>query len=170
MDVKITAMHLASSFTDRCKQATAYRKGRVLLAGDAAHIHSPVGAQGLNTGLSDATNLGWRLAATVRRDLEVNGTPVELALLDTYESERHPAGAWALESTRVQVSALQPNPYGEAVQALMREIIDTTDGANLFNDRFWGLSQRYNFGEGEKDVHPLVGAVHRISRCVMARG
>ena len=70
-DVKITKIHLASAFTDWCKQLTSYRKGRVLLAGDAAHIHGPVGSQGLNVGLGDAMNLGWKLAATVRRGIRV---------------------------------------------------------------------------------------------------
>ncbi|MCJ1439581.1 MAG: hypothetical protein MMC23_000060 [Stictis urceolatum] len=156
-DVKITAMRLASSFTDRCKQATRYRKGRVLLAGDAAHIHSPIGAQGLNTGLGDAMNLGWKLAATIRRRLEVDGTEENLTLLDTYQGERHPAGARALDWTRVQVATLQPGPYGATLQALVRDIIDTTDGANLFIDRFWGLSQQYNLGEDKENAHPLVG-------------
>ncbi|KAL8738250.1 MAG: hypothetical protein Q9181_000930 [Wetmoreana brouardii] len=137
-DVKITKIHLASSFTDRCKQATSYRKGRILLAGDLAHIHGPVGSQGLNLGLDDAMNLGWKLAATVRRESDHGGAPADLALLDTYESE---------------LAMLQPDPYGAAVQALIRALIDTTDGANLFIDRHWGLSQRYDLG----DAHPLVG-------------
>jgi 2-polyprenyl-6-methoxyphenol hydroxylase-like FAD-dependent oxidoreductase len=155
-DVKITTIHLASSFTDRSKQTTSYRKGRVLLAGDAAHIHSPLGAQGLNVGLGDAMNLGWKLAATVRRE-SGSGAPADLALLDTYESERHPVAAWVLEWTRAQVSTLQPDLYGAAVQALIRDLIDTTDGTNLFIDRVWGLSQRYTLGDGEAHEHPLVG-------------
>jgi 2-polyprenyl-6-methoxyphenol hydroxylase-like FAD-dependent oxidoreductase len=154
-DVKITRTHLASSFTDRSKQATAYRKGRILLAGDAAHIHSPLGAQGLNTGLGDAMNLGWKLAATVRQ--ESGGKAIDLTLLDTYESERHPIGAWVLEWTRAQISTLLPDLFGAAVQKLMRDLIDTADGTNLFIDRFWGLSQRYNLGDDETHVHPLVG-------------
>lgn len=154
-EIHITKIHIASSFTDRCKQATSYRKGRVLLAGDAAHIHSPLGAQGLNTGLGDAMNLGWKLAATIRQELD--GQTVDLTLLDTYEKERHPIGAKALEWTRVQVSMLQPNPYGAALQTLIRDIIDTTDGTNLFIDRFMGLSQRYHLGEGGVYAHPLLG-------------
>lgn len=157
-DVKITKIHLASSFTDRCMQTTSYRKGRILLAGDSAHIHGPVGSQGLNLGLGDAMNLGWKLAATIRQESGSDGAPANLALLDTYESERHPIGAWVLEYTRAQVSMLQPDPYGAAVQALIRDLIDTTDGTNLFIDRHWGLSQRYNVGEGEAYAHPLVGS------------
>ncbi|KAL8707034.1 MAG: hypothetical protein Q9225_007867 [Loekoesia sp. 1 TL-2023] len=156
-DVKITKIHLASSFTDRCKQTTSYRKGRVLLAGDVAHIHGPVGSQGLNLGLGDAINLGWKLAATVRQETSWDRAPINLALLDTYESERHPVGAWVLEWTRAQVAILQPDPYGAAVQALIRDLIDTTDGTNLFIDRHWGLSQQYDLGQGEAHAHPLVG-------------
>lgn len=156
-DVKITTIHLAGSFTDRSKQATSYRKGRILLAGDAAHIHSPLGAQGLNVGLGDAMNLGWKLAATVRQESGSDGAPADLTLLDTYGSERHPIAAWVLEWTRAQVSTLQPDLYGAAIQALLRDLIDTTDGTNLFIDRVWGLSQRYKLGDGEAHAHPLVG-------------
>lgn len=155
-DVSITKVHITSTFTDRCKQATSYRKGRVLLAGDAAHIHSPLGAQGLNLGLGDAMNLGWKLAASARQEA-VNSGSVDLALLDTYEIERHPIGAWALEWTRAQVSMLQPNPYGAALQSLIRDFIDTTDGTNLFIDRFMGLSQKYQLSQDGRQTHPLVG-------------
>lgn len=154
-DINITKVNIASSFTDRCKQATTYRKGRVLLAGDAAHIHSPLGAQGLNLGLGDAMNLGWKLAAIVRQELQ--GQAANIALLDTYEKERHPMGKKALEWTRVQVAMLQPNPYGAALQTLIRDMINTTDGTNLFIDRFMGLSQRYDLGRGDARRHPLIG-------------
>jgi 2-polyprenyl-6-methoxyphenol hydroxylase-like FAD-dependent oxidoreductase len=85
--VKITKIHLALPFTDRCKQATSYHKGRILLAGDAVHIHGPSGGQGPSLGLGDVLNLGWKLAATVRRESGPNAAPVDVALLDTYESE-----------------------------------------------------------------------------------
>ncbi|KIW23704.1 uncharacterized protein PV07_11883 [Cladophialophora immunda] len=156
-DVNITKIHLASTFTDRCKQATSYRKGRVLLAGDAAHIHGPLGGQGMNLGLGDAMNLGWKLAATIRRESGADGAPADLALLDSYESERHPVGVRVLQWTRAQVVVLQPDPYGEAVQALIRDLIDTTDGTNFFIGRFSGMSQRYILGDGEAHAHPLVG-------------
>lgn len=160
-DVKITKLHIASAFTDRCKQATHYRKGRILLAGDAAHIHSPIGAQGLNLGLGDAMNLGWKLAATIRREKaqsDDDNTPLtDLSLLDTYESERHPIGEWVLEWQRAQVSILKPDPWGAAIQNVIRDLVKTTDGANLFLDRFMGLSQRYDLGDGEALAHELVG-------------
>ena len=96
-DVTVTALQLATTWTDRACQATAYRKGRVLLAGDAAHIHSPLGGQGLNLGIGDAMNLGWKLAATIRGDAPVG-------LLDSYSSERHPVGAQVLDWSRAQVA------------------------------------------------------------------
>ncbi len=146
-DVSVEALHFASTFTDRARQATTYRKNRVLLAGDSAHIHSPLGAQGLNAGLGDAMNLGWKLAATVKE------TAPE-GLLDTYTEERHPVGAWVLEWTRAQVAILKPNPFAAASFKIMKELIDTTDGTNYFIDKVWGLTQRYDLG----DEHQLVGA------------
>lgn len=157
-DLKITTVHLVSSYTDRSKQATSYRKGRVLPAGDAAHIHSPLGAQGLNVGLGDAMNLGWKLATTIRQEAMSNKDPIDLALLDTYENERHPVGAWVLEWTRTQVAILQPDLYGAAIQTLIRDLIDTPDGTNLFLDRIWGLSQRYILGKEDSYTNSLVGA------------
>src|SRR6202035_1320758 len=91
-DVTISALHAVTTWTDRARQATTYRKGRVLLAGDAAHIHSPLGGQGLNLGIGDAMNLGWKLAATLRGDAPEG-------LLDSYTAERHPIGARILDWT-----------------------------------------------------------------------
>lgn len=145
-DVTVTALNLASTWTDRSKQATTYRQGRVLLAGDAAHIHSPLGGQGLNLGLGDAMNLGWKLAATVRGDAPDG-------LLDSYTSERHPIGARILNWTRAQVAIMRPDPHARAVAAIVRDLIDTRDGATYFAERVWGVSQHHDLG-GE---HPLVG-------------
>ncbi|OQE24404.1 hypothetical protein PENSTE_c007G07125 [Penicillium steckii] len=155
-DVKITKVHLASSYTDRSMQATEYRRDRILLAGDAAHIHSPLGAQGLNLGLGDAMNLGWKLAATVQKG-RYRQQPEDLSLLDTYQSERYPIAEWVLDWTRAQVTALRPDPFGRATRKLMQDLIQTDDGANLFIDRIWGLSQRYTLGEESRHAHPLVG-------------
>ncbi len=102
-DVTLDDVHHASSFTDRAMQVTSYRNGRVLLAGDAAHIHSPLGGQGLNLGVGDAMNLGWKLAATL------HGTAPE-GLLDTYTTERHPVGAAVLDWSRAQVATMAPAP------------------------------------------------------------
>ena len=145
-DVTVKELHLASSFTDRSKQVLQYRKGRILLAGDSAHIHSPLGAQGLNTGIGDAINLGWKLASTVKGFAPPG-------LLDTYDQERHPVAARVLEWTRAQVATIRPNLYGQAVANIMRDLINTREGTSYFVDRIWGLSQRYDLG----DPHPLVG-------------
>ncbi|HEY2365745.1 MAG TPA: FAD-dependent monooxygenase, partial [Polyangiaceae bacterium] len=102
VDVTVRALGVASTWTDRSMQATTYRKGRVLLAGDAAHVHSPLGGQGLNLGLGDAMNLGWKLAATVR-----GGAPD--GLLDSYTAERHPIGVRILDWTRAQVALMRPS-------------------------------------------------------------
>ena len=145
-DVTVTALHLATTWTDRAFQATAYRKGRVLLAGDAAHTHSPLGGQGLNLGLGDAMNLGWKLAATLRGDAPAG-------LLDSYASERHPVGAQVLDWSRAQVALMRPSRSSRALEAIIRDLIDTGDGATYFAERVWGISLRYDLGGS----HPLVG-------------
>ncbi|WNL44321.1 FAD-dependent monooxygenase [Dyella sp. BiH032] len=145
-DVTVTALRLASTWTDRAFQATTYRQGRVLLAGDAAHIHSPLGGQGLNLGLGDAMNLGWKLAATLRGDAPDD-------LLDTYTRERHPIGAQILDWSRAQVALMRPSPSSRALGAILRGVIDTPDGATYFAERMWGISLRYDLG----GTHPLVG-------------
>lgn len=145
-DVTVDTLHVATTWTDRARQATAYRKGRVLLAGDAAHIHSPLGGQGLNLGLGDAMNLGWKLAATVR------GT-ASPGLLDTYQAERHPLGAQVLDWSRAQVAVMRPDAQGRALQAIVRDLMATRDGATYFAGRVWGVNLRYDL-EGK---HPLTG-------------
>jgi 2-polyprenyl-6-methoxyphenol hydroxylase-like FAD-dependent oxidoreductase len=145
-DVTLEALTLATTWTDRAQQATTYRKGRVLLAGDAAHIHSPLGGQGLNLGFGDAMNLGWKLAATVRGDAPEG-------LLDTYTAERHPAGARILDWSRAQIALMRPSPQARALEAIVRDLIETRDGATYFAERVWGVSLRYDLG-GD---HPLVG-------------
>ncbi|MER8186135.1 FAD-dependent oxidoreductase [Kitasatospora sp. NPDC094015] len=145
-DVTLDDVRLVSTFTDRAMQTTTYRQGRVLLAGDAAHIHSPLGAQGLNLGIGDAMNLGWKLAATV------HGHAPD-GLLDTYTRERHPVGASALDWTRAQAAAMNPDPYGQAVQQVIRDLIGTRDGTTYVYSRASGATNRYDLGDG----HPLVG-------------
>ena len=145
-DITLTALQLATTWTDRAHQATAYRNGRVLLAGDAAHIHSPLGGQGLNLGLGDAMNLGWKLAATIRGDAPVD-------LLDSYARERHPVAAQVLDWSRAQVSLMRPSRSSRALEAIIRDLIDTRDGATYFAERVWAVSLRYDLGGG----HPIVG-------------
>jgi pentachlorophenol monooxygenase len=146
IDVTLQALHLATTWTDRAYQATNYRKGRVLLAGDSAHIHSPLGGQGLNLGFGDAINLGWKLAATIRGDAPDH-------LLDSYTHERRPAGAQILDWSRAQVALMRPSGSSRALRAIIRDLIDTRDGATYFAARVWGVGIRYDMGES----HPLVG-------------
>ncbi|MET8746625.1 FAD-dependent oxidoreductase [Streptomyces sp. NPDC004728] len=145
-DLTLTDVHLASSFTDRAMQVTTYRMGRILLAGDAAHIHSPLGGQGLNLGIGDAANLGWKLAATV------HGAAPE-GLLDTYTSERHPVGAAILDWSRAQVATMKPGPNASALRQLVHELLSTTDGTTLAYRKTTGFN-RYDLGSAQ----PLVGS------------
>ncbi|WP_328604254.1 FAD-dependent oxidoreductase [Amycolatopsis sp. NBC_00345] len=146
-DVTITGITSLTRFTDNARQATTYRRGRVLLAGDAAHVHSPFGGQGLNLSLGDAMNLGWKLAATVR------GTAPD-GLLDTYTAERHPLGAWVLDWTRAQIALMRPDPYARALREVVGDLARTVDGATYFAKKISGLWQRYDL-PGD---HRLVGA------------
>ena len=146
VDVSLVTLKAGTTWTDRAYQAKAYRKGRVLLAGDAAHIHSPLGGQGLNLGFGDAMNLGWKLAATIRGDAPAG-------LLDSYESERRPVGERVLDWSRAQVALMRPSRNSRALEAIIRDVIDTRDGATYFAERVWGISLRYDLGSN----HPLVG-------------
>jgi 2-polyprenyl-6-methoxyphenol hydroxylase-like FAD-dependent oxidoreductase len=145
-DVTVTAVNLASTWTDRAYQATTYRKERVLLAGDAAHVHAPLGGQGLNLGLGDALNLGWKLAAVIRGDAPEG-------LLDSYTAERHPIGARILDWTRAQVAVIRPSRQSHALKTILRDLMSTRDGATYFAEHVWGVSLRYDLG----DEHPLAG-------------
>jgi 2-polyprenyl-6-methoxyphenol hydroxylase-like FAD-dependent oxidoreductase len=145
-DVTISALHVATTWTDRARQATTYRKGRVLLAGDAAHIHAPLGGQGLNLGLGDAMNLGWKLAATIKKKAPEG-------LLDSYYTERHPVGAQVLDWSRAQVAIMGPDPNARALYAIFRDLMATRDGATYFAGRVWGVHTQYDPGDG----HQLVG-------------
>ena len=145
-DVTINTLHAVTTWTDRARQATAYRNRRVLLAGDAAHIHSPLGGQGLNLGLGDAMNLGWKLAATIRGKAPTG-------LLDSYFAERHPLGERILDWSRAQVAIMRPDPDARALNAIMRDLMDTRDGATYMAGRVWGVDTHYDLG-GD---HPLIG-------------
>ncbi|WP_405776238.1 FAD-dependent monooxygenase [Streptomyces sp. NBC_00859] len=153
-DVVITAVTSATRFTDNTRQASSYRRGRVLLAGDAAHVHSPFGGQGLNLGLLDAVNLGWKLAAVV-------GDRAPTGLLDTYTSERHPVGARVLANTRAQVALMAPGPHVGALRDLMTELLDEVDEANAFFGRMLGgLDSRHEmpYADGvPEEAMPLLG-------------
>jgi 2-polyprenyl-6-methoxyphenol hydroxylase-like FAD-dependent oxidoreductase len=147
VDVRVTEVISGTRYTGTARQATTYRRGRVLLCGDAAHVHSPFSGQGLNLGIGDAVNLGWKLGATVQ------GWAPE-GLLDTYTSERHPIGAWVLDWTRAQVAVMRGDAYSRALRGVVTDFLGTRDGATYYVKRISGLWQRYDLGNG----HPLVGA------------
>ena len=135
-----------SRFTDMSRQANFYRHGRVLLAGDAAHVHSPHGGQGLNTGVQDAVNLGWKLAQVV------NKTSPEI-LLDTYHAERHPIGARVLHNTMAQVALSSPDDRHQALRDTITELLGMDEPRRRIAGMISGLDIRYDLGEG----HPLLG-------------
>ena len=128
------------------RQAAAYREGRVLLAGDAAHVHSPVGGQGLNTGVQDAVNLGWKLAQVVHE------TAPE-SLLDTYHAERHPVAARVLRNTMAQTALMRADDRIEALRDTVSELLSMDEPRKRFAGMMSGLDIRYDLGEG----HPLLG-------------
>ena len=133
-------------FTDMTRQAAAYRDRRVLLAGDAAHVHSPAGGQGLNTGVQDAVNLGWKLAQVVSE------TSPE-SLLDTYHVERHPVGARVLQNTMAQTALLGSGARIDALRDTMSELLSMDEPRRRFAAIMSGLDIHYDLGEG----HPLLG-------------
>jgi 2-polyprenyl-6-methoxyphenol hydroxylase-like FAD-dependent oxidoreductase len=135
-----------SRFTDMTRQAAAYREGRVLLAGDAAHVHAPDGGQGLNTGVQDAVNLGWKLAQVVNR------TSPE-SLLDTYHAERHPVAARVLRNTMAQVALRREDERTKALRDTMAELLGMDEPRRRFAAMMSGLDIHYDLGEG----HPLLG-------------
>src|SRR5881296_3635326 len=135
-----------SRFTDMTRQAAAYRDRRILLAGDAAHVHSPVGGQGLNTGVQDAVNLGWKLAQVVNR------TAPE-SLLDTYHAERHPVAARVLRNTMAQVALMRVDDRIEALRDSVAELLGMDEPRKRFAGMMSGLDIHYDLGEG----HPLLG-------------
>ncbi len=145
-DYGIHSPTFLSRFTDMTRQAAAYRAGRVLLAGDAAHVHSPVGGQGLNTGVQDAVNLGWKLAQVVNRTSPDS-------LLDTYHAERHPVAARVLRTTMAQVALMRPDDRIEALRESVTELLSMDEPRKRFAAMMSGLDIHYDLGEG----HPLLG-------------
>jgi 3-(3-hydroxy-phenyl)propionate hydroxylase len=135
-----------SRFTDMTRQAASYRNGRVLLAGDAAHVHSPVGGQGLNTGVQDAVNLGWKLAQVA------SGTLPE-SLLDTYHAERHPVAARVLHNTRAQTALTRSDARTDALRDTMTELLGIDEPRKRIAAMISGLDIHYDLGDG----HPLLG-------------
>jgi 2-polyprenyl-6-methoxyphenol hydroxylase-like FAD-dependent oxidoreductase len=145
-DYGIHSPTFISRFTDMTRQAAAYRDRRVLLAGDAAHVHSPVGGQGLNTGVQDAMNLGWKLAQVVK---EISPE----SLLDTYHAERHPVAARVLRNTMAQVALMRVDDRIEALRDTVSELLSMDEPRKRFAAMMSGLDIHYDLGEG----HPLLG-------------
>lgn len=135
-----------SSFGDATRLASQLRLGRVLLAGDAAHIHFPAGGQGLNLGMQDSANLGWKLAAVINRH-----APDEL--LDTYHSERHAVGERVLHNTRAQTSLSRPGAHADALRDVFADIVKVGEVNHLLAGMITALDVRYPLGDG----HPLLG-------------
>ena len=146
-----------SRFTDATRLAEQYRVGRVFLAGDAAHVHPPLGGQGLNLGIQDAFNLGWKLAA------EVRGWAPE-GLLDSYHAERRPVADDVLTLTRAQSELISPEPGPQAVRRLLTELLDFEDVSRFLVEKVTGIGIRYDLGEG----HELLG--RRLRDVRLSRG
>nr|WP_240152116.1 FAD-dependent monooxygenase [Streptomyces mobaraensis] len=152
----------ASRFTDATRQAERYAAGRVLLAGDAAHIHFPAGGQGLNLGVQDAFNLGWKLAATVH-----GHAPRDL--LDTYHTERHPVGAAVLENTRAQVVLLHPDDDVRVLRSLVSDLLTEPAANRRIAGMISGLDIRYPMPP-DTPTHPVLGTRHPVPHLHDARG
>ncbi|WP_410641746.1 FAD-dependent monooxygenase [Amycolatopsis sp. lyj-346] len=140
-DVPMADPVFLGRFSDFTRLAGTYRRGRLLLAGDAAHVHAPLGGQGLNLGLQDAINLGWKLAMVVA------GTAPE-TLLDTYDAERRPVAEAVIENTRAQAALMRPGPEFEPLRALVADLLSTPDGNRLLSDRISAQGVRYGDGPG----------------------
>jgi len=146
-DVTLTALRATPTrWTDNTRQAATYRSGRVLLAGDSAHVHPPFGGQGLNLGVGDAVNLGWKLGAVIA------GWAPE-GLLDTYDAERRPIGAWVLDWTRAQIGVLRGDAKSAALRGIVADLLSTRDGTTYAVKKISGVTQSIDL-PGD---HPLVG-------------
>jgi 2-polyprenyl-6-methoxyphenol hydroxylase-like FAD-dependent oxidoreductase len=148
-DLPMSEPQWLTRFNDTTKQAERYRVGRVLVAGDAAHVHFPSGGQGLNMGVQDAVNLGWKLAAQIQRWAPEG-------LLDTYDSERRPLGARVLRFTRSQVALLGPGAHTTALREVFAEMLEHADIKRLIVERTAQVDTHYEM-PGESGSHPLLG-------------
>jgi len=149
-DVHVSALESGSRWTDNTRLVDTYRQGRVLLAGDAAHVHSPFGGQGLSLGLVDAANLGWKLAAVIRGEMPES-------LLDTYTTERRPVAKAVLANTLAQVAIMRPDPQSGAMRDIVANLMQLDDANRLIGEMMSGLSTRYDLGSDKDEVGRLVG-------------
>ena len=151
-EVAVRDMSAGVRWIDEAKQASQYRRGRVLLAGDAAHVYAPVGGQGLNVGIADVANLGWKLAAQVNRW-------APCFLLDSYESERAPVAARLLQNTRAQIALMRPDPQSSALRELVDALMDVDDVHRIIADMLAGMDVRYDLADPDPLVGTLCGAL-----------
>jgi 2-polyprenyl-6-methoxyphenol hydroxylase-like FAD-dependent oxidoreductase len=149
-DVRIKTLENGSRWADNTRLVDTYRRGRVLLAGDAAHVHSPFGGQGMSLGLADAANLGWKLAAVVRGEMPES-------LLDTYTAERRPVAEAVLANTLAQAAIMRPDPQSGAMRDIVAKLMQIDDVNRLFGEMMSGLSIRYDLGSERDDVGRLIG-------------
>ncbi|NKI97070.1 FAD-dependent monooxygenase [Rhizobacter sp. SG703] len=162
-DVRVNALDSGSRWADNTRLADTYRHGRVLLAGDAAHVHSPFGGQGLSLGLVDAANLGWKLAAVVRGEMPER-------LLDTYTAERRPAAAAVLANTLAQVAILRPDPQAGAMRDLVAKLMDFDNVNRVIGEMMSGLSTRYELGSARDEVGRMIGDASLVALMQDGRG
>jgi hypothetical protein len=149
-DVRLTAFQNASRWTDNTRLADTYRRGRVMLAGDAAHIHSPFGGQGMSLGLVDAANLGWKLAGVVRGEMQES-------LLDTYTTERRPVAEAVLANTLAQAAIMRPDPQSSAMRDVVAMLMQFDDVNRFMGGMVSGLSIRYDLASEKDEVGRLIG-------------
>ncbi|MDP9844379.1 FAD-dependent oxidoreductase [Streptosporangium lutulentum] len=156
VDVVVTRLETGIRYSDNTRHADTYREGRILLAGDAAHVHSPIGGQGLNLGLQDAVNLGWKLALVAR------GLAPD-SLLDTYTAERHPAAARVLRNTRAQVALMRPGAQADALREVLTEVLELPDARRYFSAMVEGTDVRYAPDAAESPVGRFVPALEGLT-------
>ena len=149
-DVRVKALESGSRWTDNTRLADTYRRGRVLLSGDAAHIHTPFGGQGLSLGLVDAANLGWKLAAVITGEMPES-------LLDTYTDERRPVAKAVLANTLAQIAIMRPDPQAGAMRDIVADLLQLDDVNRFIGAMVSGLSTRYDLGSELDEVGRLIG-------------
>ena len=149
-DVRVAALEQANRWTDNTRLVDSYRRGRVLLAGDAAHIHAPFGGQGLSLGFADAANLGWKLAAVVRGEMPES-------LLDTYTAERRPVAEAVMANTLAQAAIMRPDPQSGAMRDILAGLLQIDDVNRRFGEMMRGLAARYDLGSEMDVVGRLIG-------------
>ena len=149
VDVRVKAFENASRWTDNTRLVDTYRRDRVLLAGDAAHVHSPFGGQGMSLGLVDAANLGWKLAAVIRGEMPES-------LLDTYTAERRPVAEAVLANTLAQAAIMRPDPQSSAMRDVVAKLMEFDDVNRFMGEMMSGLAIRYDLGSELDDVGRLI--------------